>query len=99
MLIHSVAQPALEQVDLLYYRPLGPFHQYEARLVAAARNYADRIRVTKLRTDELAHLARCGAFVSPTRPTMALVRDGAVVAQAVGDLSARELDLLMRSAC
>jgi len=98
MFVSANAEPTREVVELLYYRPLGPFHDYELRLVRIAHHYADRVRLTKLRIADLARLGRSGAFISPTRPTMALVKNGAVVAQAIGDLSSREIDLLVRSA-
>jgi hypothetical protein len=98
MSVSAIAEPTRDTVELLYYRPLGPFHDYEIRLARIAHHYADRVRLTKLRVADLARLGRTGAFISPTRPTMALVRGGAVVAQAIGDLSSREIDLLVRGA-
>ena len=98
MFASAIAQPTHETVELLYYRPLGPFHDYETRLAGIVHHYADRVRVTQLRVADLARLGRTGVFVSSTRPTMALVKAGTVVAQAIGDLSSREIDLLVRGA-
>lgn len=88
----------LQQVDLVYVRPLGDFRQYESRLLGVADRFRERIRVTKVRAAELSRFTRERVFISKTVPTIVLLRDGEVVAQAVGDLPARELELVLSTA-
>jgi hypothetical protein len=88
----------LQQVDLVYVRPLGDFRQYEARLLAVIGRFGECIRFTKARAGELSRFTRERVFLSKTVPNIVLLRSGDVVAQAVGDLPARELELIVRSA-
>jgi hypothetical protein len=87
-----------EPVDLVYLRPLGDFRQYESRLMGAAARFRERIRVTKVRPGELSRFTRERVFVSKTVPTIVLIRHGEVIAEAVGDLPARELEIVLGSA-
>ncbi len=87
-----------QQVDLVYVRPLGDFRQYEARLLAVVGRFRERIRFTKLRAGELFRFTRERVFLSKTVPNIVLVRRGEVLAEAVGDLPARELEQIVRSA-
>ncbi len=96
--IDPAPELGLQQVDLVYVRPLGDFRQYEARLLAVVGRFRERIRFTKLRAGELFRFTRERVFLSKTVPNIVLVRRGEVVAQAVGDLPARELEQVVRSA-
>ena len=88
----------IEPIDLIYVRPLGDFRQYETRLLGVAAQFRDRVRFTKVRPGELSRFTRERVFISKTVPTIVLIRDGEVVAEAVGDVPARELELVLDSA-
>jgi len=88
-----------EPVDLIYVRALGDFRRYETRLLEVAGRFRDHVRVTKIRAGELSRFTRERVFISKTVPTIVLIRDGRVVAQAVGDLPAHELERVLRVQC
>ncbi|HET9987082.1 MAG TPA: hypothetical protein VFQ65_01145 [Kofleriaceae bacterium] len=80
-----VGQPD-PRIDLVYVRPLGDFRAYESRLLEVAGRFGDRVRFTRTSAGELALLTCERAFSTKTVPNVVLVRDGAVIAQAVGEL-------------
>src|SRR5262249_55735761 len=86
------------QIDLVYSRPLGSWSDYETRLLEVAGRFCARIHTTKLRPVELARRTRGQAFISSTLPSLVLLRGGEVIGQAIGDLPAREIHLLLDSA-
>jgi hypothetical protein len=88
----------LQPIDLVYVRALGDFRQYEARLMTVVERFRERIRFTKLRAADLLRLTHERVFLSKSVPNIVLLRSGEVVAQAVGDLPKRELELVVRSA-
>jgi hypothetical protein len=88
----------LQQVDLIYVPSLGDFRRYETRLLAVVGRFRDRIRFTKVRAGELSRFTREHVFVSKTVPNIVLVRCGEVVAHAIGDLPATELEAVVRAA-
>jgi len=94
--------PALDdgpqQVDLIYVPSLGDLRRYETRLLAVVGRFRERIRFTKARAGELSRFTRERVFVSKTVPNIVLVRSGEVVAHAVGDLPATELEAVVRAA-
>ncbi len=96
--IHAASDHGSQQVDLVYVRALGDFRQYETRLLEVVARFRDRIRFIKARAGELSRFTRERVFVSKTVPNIVLLRCGEVVAQAVGDLPARELEQVVRSA-
>jgi hypothetical protein len=96
--VTPVHDHGLPQLDLVYIRPLGDFREYEQRLAGVARRFGERIRLTIARAGELSRFTRTRVFLSKAVPTIVLVRGGEVVAQAVGDLPARELEWIMRDA-
>ncbi len=96
--IDPAPESGLQRVDVLYVRALGDFRQYEARLLGVVDRFRERIRFTKLRAGELFRFTRERVFLSKTVPNIVLVRRGEVLAQAVGDLPARELEQVVRSA-
>jgi hypothetical protein len=88
----------LQQVDLIYVPSLGDLRRYETRLLAVVGRFRERIRFTKARAGELSRFTREHVFVSKTVPNIVLVRCGEVVAHAVGDLPATELEAVVRAA-
>jgi len=88
----------LQQIDLLYVCPLGDFRRHEARLLEIVDRFRDRLRFTRLRARELFRFTRERVFLSKSVPNILLIRRGEVIAQAIGDLPARELELIVRSA-
>jgi hypothetical protein len=88
----------LQRVDLIYLPPLGDFRPYEARLRSVAGRFGERVRFTRARGSELLRFTRARIFLSRTVPNVVLVRSGAVVAQAVGELPARELEAILAAA-
>jgi hypothetical protein len=87
-----------QPVDLIYLSPLGDFGRYETRLLALVGRFGDRIRFTRARAGELSRFTRERVFVSKTVPNIVLVRGGEIVAQAVGDLPASELEAVVQAA-
>ena len=78
-------------IDLVYVRPLGDFRAYEARLLEVVGRFGDRVRLTQTSAGELALLTCESAFFSKTMPNVVLVRDGQIIAQALGELPANAL--------
>jgi hypothetical protein len=87
-----------QQVDLIYVPSLGDFRRYETRLLAVVGRFREHIRFTKARAGELSRFTGEHVFVSKTVPNVVLVRRGEVVAHAVGDLPATELEAVVRAA-
>jgi hypothetical protein len=87
-----------QRVDLIYLPPLGDFRRYEARLRSVAGRFGERIRFTRARARELFPFMRAQVFLSKTVPNIVVVRSGAVVAHAVGELPARELEAILAAA-
>lgn len=96
--IDPAPELGLQQIDLLYVCPLGDFHRHEARLLEVVDRFRDRLRFTRLRASELFRFTRERVFLSKSVPNILLIRRGEVIAQAIGDLPARELELIVRSA-
>jgi hypothetical protein len=88
----------LQQVDLIYVPSLGDFRRYETRLLEVVGRFGERIRFTKARALELPRFTRERVFVSKTVPNLVLVRCGEIVAHAIGDLPAMELNAVVRAA-
>lgn len=74
---------------LLYCRPDGAADGFGVRVHACAARH--HLEVRELAPAALARRGRARAFVSPTQPTVVIVRDGVVVAQVIGAVSAHEL--------
>jgi thioredoxin-like negative regulator of GroEL len=85
-------------IDLIYVRAFGDFRRYEARLLELVERCGGRVRFTKATAGELTRFTNDRVFSSTTVPTLVLVRDGAVVAEAVGDLPASELARVVHAA-
>lgn len=86
------------RIQLVCIRPLGPFAAFDERLTAVALRHVRAVRVSIFRTWDFAARHDLG-FVSPTLPTVIIVRDGEVVAKAIGDVPQRELEeMLVRAA-
>jgi hypothetical protein len=85
-------------VHLVYVRPVGDSRHFEARLLEIVSHFGNRVRFTRARPSELSRFTRERVFLSPTVPNVVLVRDGEVVAQAVGKLPARDIEQLIRGA-
>jgi len=88
----------LRQVDLIYVPSLGDLRRYETRLLAIVGRFRERIRFTKARAGELCRFTSEHVFVSKTVPNIVLVHCGEVVAHAVGDLPATEIEAVVRAA-
>lgn len=88
----------LPVVHVVYALPPGDFQPFESRLRAAIRPFGDDVRLTRTRTAELCRFTRETPFLSGTLPNLMLLSGGAIVAHAVGDLPAGELELLVAGA-
>jgi len=85
------------RIHMVCIRPLGPFAAFDERLNAVALRHVRSVRVSIFRTWDFAARHDLG-FVSPTLPTVIIVRDGEAVAKAIGDVPQRELeDMLSRA--
>ena len=83
-------QPA--RLQLLYTLPAAVFADYARRLATCAEGFHDLFELRELdRPITLARETKLAAFVSPVQPTLVILRDGVVVAEAVGDLPLTEL--------
>jgi hypothetical protein len=89
---------SVPRVDLIYLPPLGDFRQYEARLRSVADRFDGRVRFTRTRARELFRFTRELVFLSRTLPNIVVVRCGAVVAHAIGELPAAELGAILGAA-
>jgi hypothetical protein len=81
------------RLQMVVIRPAGPFTAFDARLSDVAIRFVRDVRVRILRTWDVEAQLDLG-FVSPRLPTVIVVRDGEVVAKAIGDLPRRELERL-----
>ena len=57
--------------------------------------FGERIRFSKTTTGNVSRFTRERIFVSPMIPVLVVIRAGEVLAQAVGDLPAREIERLL----
>jgi hypothetical protein len=86
------------RIQMVCIRPPGAFAAFDERLSTVALRQVRSVRVSIFRTWDFAAHHDLG-FVSPTLPTVILVRDGEVVAKAIGDVPQRELEeMLVRAA-
>jgi hypothetical protein len=81
---------------LLYCRPSGGFAAHDALVAALGDELAADVDVETRSPSEAARRLR--AWVSATQPTLFVLRDGAIVAVAVGPLSRFELERLVQHA-
>jgi len=88
----------MQTIELVYVRPFGDHRAFEVRLHDVVRRFGLRVQVTSGPASELTRITNDRVFLSSTVPNVVLVRCGEVIAQAIGDLPARELDSLLRTA-
>ena len=84
-------------ITLLYARPssMGDLDVLGARLARIAAQYGPQVELVHVSADELPGPY---AQTAHSTPTLVVLRDGAVVGEAIGTLPARELDRLVRRA-
>jgi hypothetical protein len=82
----------LNLVDLVYVRPLGAFPHFEVRLRDVVGTFSGGVRFTRVAAGDLVRFTSERVFLSKTVPNVVVIRGGEVIAQAAGDLPARELE-------
>ena len=88
-------QSTAPHFQLLYFCPSDRFPSFETHLLECAAQ-AGPIEIERLaHPAALARRARFAAFVSPVLPTVVLLRDNELIAQAVGNLPRYELRILL----
>jgi len=85
------------RIQMVCIRPPGAFAAFDERLNAVALRHVRSVRVSIFRTWDFAAQHDLG-FVSPTLPTVIIVRDGEVVAKTIGDVPQRELENIVARA-
>ena len=86
------------RVDLIYLLPLGDWKAFEAALLSMASRFIGRVRLVRASRTELARLTSARVFLSNTVPNIIVLREGEVVAHAVGVLPMRELKAILEGA-
>jgi hypothetical protein len=84
----------MQRIELVYLCPSGEDRAFEARLARAIQRIAPQVRIA----NQLIGVTRDPVFLSPTLPNVVVVRDGEVVAQAIGELRQRELEDMLGAA-
>jgi thioredoxin-like negative regulator of GroEL len=94
----AAPQSATARIDLLYYRPAAARDcaAFEARLRALVAELAGRARLVI--AARAARAVPAGVYLSPSVPTLVVIADGRLLAQAVGELPRRELRALIEGA-
>jgi hypothetical protein len=85
------------EIEILYVRPVGDFEPFEARLHEVVRRCCEPVHLVRT-SGALPSLGGERVFATCTVPNVVIVCGGEVIAQAVGDLPARELELLVQAA-
>jgi hypothetical protein len=84
-------------LDILYFRPTrARCTQLDQAIFDVAAAHRPHVRLSVKHTDEYGYLL--GGWVSGTSPSVLLLVEGELVAQFVGELPAREIELLVCSA-
>ena len=83
----------MQRIELVYVCPRED-RAFEARLARAIQRIAPQVRIA----NQLLDVTRDPVFLSPTLPNVVVVRDGEVVAQAIGELGQRELEDMLGAA-
>jgi glucokinase len=84
----------MRRIELVYLCPRGEDRVFEARLARAIQRIAPQVRIA----NQLLGVTQDPVFLSPTLPNVVVVRDGEVVAQAIGELPQRELEDMLGAA-
>ena len=93
----AVVDAGQSVITLLYARPasMGELDVLGVRLRRIAANYGPHVELQLVSADELPGPY---AQTAHSTPTLVVLRDGAVIGEAIGALPARELDRLVRCA-
>jgi hypothetical protein len=87
------ARFARPRLQVLYCRPAGGFAIQDGQLARLRRKLGHQLEVERCSPSEAAQ--RCRTWVSPTQPTVLVLRDEKIIAMAVGYLPLRELEHLI----
>lgn len=88
----------MQRIDVVYVRPTGDHRGFEVRLSEVAHRFGSRVTLTMGPASALARVTRERVFLSRTLPNVIVARDGEVIAEAIGDLPAREIESLLCAA-
>jgi hypothetical protein len=83
------------RVDLIYLLPLGDWKAFEAALLSMASRFIGRVRLIRASRAKFGRFTSARVFLSNTVPNIIALREGEVVAHAVGALPMRELKAIM----
>jgi hypothetical protein len=80
---------------LIYLLPLGDWKAFEAALLSMASRFIGRVRLIRASRAKFGRFTSARVFLSNTVPNIIALREGEVVAHAVGALPMRELKAIM----
>jgi hypothetical protein len=85
----------MQQIDVVYVRPTGDHRVFEARVSEVTSRFGSRVVLTMGPASQLTRVTRERVLLSQMLPNIVVVRDGEVIAEAIGDLPVREIESLL----